>query len=94
MGEDELGKGSLIQEVKIKAGEKAESHYYEKQKEVFYFLTDNGYFVINGEKIDVNVGDILMVEPGDKHKTINNSDKDFIYLCFKINFVENDLIWD
>jgi len=49
-GEEALGKGSLVQVIKVKSGETAESHYHEKQTEVFYVLNENGYFIINGEK--------------------------------------------
>jgi len=93
-GENDLGKGSLVQELKIKPGETVKSHYHEKQTEVFYFLNNNGYFIVNGEKIEIFVGDVLVLEPMDRHITINNTDKDFLYLCFKINFVDGDSIWE
>ena len=37
-------KGIHVQELKIKPGEVAESHYHKKQTEIFYFLNNNGYF--------------------------------------------------
>ena len=94
LGEESLGKGSLVQEIKVKPGETAKSHYHEKQTEVFYILNENGYFIINSEKLDLKIGDVLVVEPMDRHVTVNNTDKDFTYLCFKINFVEGDSIWE
>jgi len=93
-GEESLGKGSLIQEIIVKPGEVLKSHYHEKQTEVLYMLNENGYLIINDEKLELKTGDVLVVEPMDRHITINNTDKDFLYLCFKINFVEGDSIWE
>lgn len=94
LNENDLQKGSLIQKIKIKPGEKAESHFHKIQTEIFYFLNKNGYFIINGEKINVEVDDVLVVEPFDKHIVVNNTDKDFLYIAFKVNYQEDDLVWD
>lgn len=87
-------KGSLVQEIKIKAREKAENHFHKIQTEVFYFLTDNGYWIINNQKRTFKIGDILVIEPGDKHSTINETDQDYIYLAFKIKYDPTDLYWE
>lgn len=86
--------GALVQEIKIKPRETAASHFHKKQTEIFYFLNTNGYFTVNGEKIAPEVGDILVVEPNDKHITTNDTDKDFLYMAFKVNYDEKDLYWD
>jgi len=86
--------GSLVQEIKIKPHDEAKSHYHKKQTEIFYFLNTNGYFTVNGEKIVPEVGDILVVEPNDKHIVTNDTDEDFLYLAFKVNYDENDSYWE
>lgn len=86
--------GALVQEIKIKAHGEAPSHYHKEQTEVFYFLNTNGFFTVNGEKIQPKVGDIIVIEPYDKHTVTNNTDKDFLYLAFKLNYSEDDLYWD
>ena len=40
LDDENLKSGSLVQEIKIKAGEKAGEHYHQKQTEVFYFLNN------------------------------------------------------
>lgn len=71
MDENDLNyKGALVQQLKIKPGETAESHHHKKQTEIFYFLNTNGYFIVNGEKIIPEIGDIIVIEPNDKH--LNN----------------------
>lgn len=94
LDENDLQKGSLVQKIKIKPGETAESHFHKIQTEIFYFLNKNGYFVVNGEKIDIEVDDVLVVEPFDKHIVVNNTDEDFLYMAFKLNYEENDIVWD
>lgn len=49
---------------------------------------------MNGEKIIPNVGDIIVVESNDKHIVTNNTDQDFLYMAFKINYDEKDCYWD
>jgi oxalate decarboxylase/phosphoglucose isomerase-like protein (cupin superfamily) len=85
--------GSLIQKIKIKPGEGAEEHYHKKQTEIFYFLTENGYWIINGERMNFKKGDVLVLEPFDKHITLNESKQDYIYIAFKFNYEDEDLYW-
>ena len=87
-------KGGLVQEIKIKPGEKAESHYHEKQTEIFYFLTKNGYWIINDQKFIFEIGDVLIIEPNDKHCVVNDTKKDYLYLAFKFNYQSEDSYWD
>ena len=86
--------GALFQEIKIKAGNIAENHYHKVQTEVFYFLTDNGYWIINEKRLEFKVGDILVIEPEDRHATINKTNQDYIYLAFKIKYEPTDIYWE
>lgn len=93
--DEDLGvKGSLVQKLKIEPGETVKSHSHKIQTEIFYFLNKNGYFIINGEKINVEVDDVLVVEPFDKHIVVNDTKKDFLYMTFKLNYSEDDFFWD
>ncbi|MBU3918341.1 hypothetical protein KKC63_00305 [Patescibacteria group bacterium] len=53
--------GALVQLIKIKPGETAEIHHHKKQIEIFYFLNENGYFIVNEKKIDLKIGDVLVI---------------------------------
>lgn len=86
--------GIVVQEVKIKSREMAKSHYHKKQTEVFYFLNDNGYWLVNSEKIEPRVGEVLIIEPNDRHEVVNHSSADYIYLAFKYNYEENDSYYE
>jgi len=94
LNEDDLNyKGGLVQQIKVKPGEVAENHYHKKQTEIFYFLTKNGYWIINGEKFVFDIGDVLVIEPNDEHYVTNDTKEDYIYLAFKFNYNSNDLYW-
>ena len=82
--------GALVQMIKIKAHDEAKSHFHKKQTEIFYFLNANGYFTVNGGKVTPKAGDIIVVEPYDKHIVTNNTESDFLYLAFKVNYDESD----
>lgn len=95
LNENDLNiKGGLVQKLLVKSGETAKAHHHEKQTEIFYFLNDNGYFIVNDQKIEVNPDDVLVVEPFDIHTAVNETGKDFLYMAFKFNYSENDLYWD
>lgn len=85
--------GALVQMIKIKAHDEAKSHFHKKQTEIFYFLNANGYFTVNGGKVTPKAGDIIVVEPYDKHIVTNNTESDFLYLAFKVNYDESDCYW-
>jgi quercetin dioxygenase-like cupin family protein len=86
--------GALFQEIKIKPGETAEAHHHKTQTEIFYFLTKQGYWIINGEKKEFEVGDVLVIEPGDVHSTKNDTSEDYVYLAFKFKYDPQDLYWE
>ncbi len=86
-------KGGLVQLIKVKPGEAADVHYHKKQTEIFYFLTKNGYWMINGEKYFPEIGDVLVIEPNDEHYVMNDTKEDYLYLAFKFNYSSDDSYW-
>lgn len=86
--------GTIVQEIKIKAWELVKSHHHKVQKEIFYFTTDHGYFIVNWETIKPNIWDVLVIEPNDHHVVVNESNQDYIYFCFKIDYSPEDFYRD
>ncbi len=78
--------GAQIQELKIKPGAVCADHYHKIQTEIFYFTKTNGWFEVNGKKINLAPGDVLVIEPNDRHRAGNESDTDFVYIGFKLNY--------
>lgn len=85
--------GALVQKVKIEAGKEVKEHYHKKQTEIFFFLESSGFWIINGEKKTFENGDILVLEPFDKHLVSNNGDGNIVLLTFKLNHEEKDFYW-
>jgi quercetin dioxygenase-like cupin family protein len=84
--EGELGiPGLQIQVIKLNPGQVAKEHFHKILTEVFYFPKVNGYFKVNGEKIDLQEQSILIIEPNDSHEVVNDSGEDFTYLVIKLN---------
>jgi len=92
--EDIWSPSNLLQEIKIKPGETAAAHIHKIQTEVFYIVTENGYRIVNGKKVTPKIWDVLIIKPNDSHAVVNESDVDYMYLSFKVNYVEDDLYRD
>ncbi len=86
--------GLLVQELEIAPSQVAERHYHKQQVEIFYFLNTVGEFWVNGERIPLAAGDLLIVEPTDVHEVRNTSTEPFRYVAFKYNWVEDDYFED
>jgi quercetin dioxygenase-like cupin family protein len=91
----ELGTpGAHVQQVKIKPHDIAKNHYHKVQTEIFYFLNENGYFIVNGKRVPAKTGDVIVIEPWDMHEVVNDTDEDFLYMAFKLNYKQEDLYWE
>jgi len=74
-GEDyELGKIVIPPETKYAE----HSHFHKKTEEVFWFIEGEPLFLINKEKIRVRKGDVYVIEPGEKHNILNDTNRE----CF------------
>lgn len=78
--------GALVQQIKIKTGEVAKEHYHKIQTEIFYFLNNNGYWIVNDIKIVPGKGDVMVIEPNDRHEVVNDTKEDYLYVAFKYNY--------
>lgn len=84
--------GSFIQEVEFRKGDVVPQHHHRFQTEIFYAL-DEAPFLINGEKVTMGRGDILVCQPGDVHGN-PVIPHDFRILVLKVDYRENDTIWE
>jgi quercetin dioxygenase-like cupin family protein len=93
LAESQLGiPGSFLQEVRFKKGDKVLPHHHRTQTEVFYAVT-RAFFVINGEEVVMEPGDIVICEPGDVHGN-PVIPEDMIILVLKIDYANNDTVWE
>jgi mannose-6-phosphate isomerase-like protein (cupin superfamily) len=92
-GEDELGKGSLVQIVVIGPGNHVRPHYHGVQTEFFYILKGRAHLKIGSDEYDAKPGDTYITKPGDIHSVKNNGKEDFELIVFKSNWREDDSYW-
>jgi hypothetical protein len=65
-------------------------HGHKKSYEIFYFF-DPAKYEINGEIYEINNGDIVVLEPGDKHGALEKNNETNI-LVIRIPWIEDDKI--
>ena len=88
---DQIGApGTLVQLLRIRPGEVADSHFHKGCTEVFYFPGEAGERTVNGQKVHIQTGDVLVIQPGDHHTVRNSGTEDVVYIAFKVNVVEDD----
>jgi quercetin dioxygenase-like cupin family protein len=70
-----------------------EDHYHKTSREFYYVLQGTCLLTINHETLRLSVGDMLLTEPDDVHKLINDGDEEFKLLVFKTNATSDDTYW-
>jgi uncharacterized cupin superfamily protein len=63
-------------------GQGGDYHFHEKDEHIIIIIDGEGIELVEGKEIPVKAGDVLFVPSGEKHTTINNSDKDLRYIGF------------
>lgn len=85
--------GVSFQIVRFPAGASISEHWHKHTAEIFFVKSGYGMAVMNGEKINLEPGDCLLCEPGDRHAFSNNGAEDLTLLDFKINEAQDDIFW-
>jgi quercetin dioxygenase-like cupin family protein len=67
---------------KIKPGQHCPAHNHPDMWEVYLVESGQGIIVLNGEKINLQPGDRLIVEPGEEHSMQNHSATDDLLLTY------------
>ncbi len=86
-----LSPGMFLQQVAFKTGDTMPPHFHNRTTEVF-IPTSSGEMVINGERVPLIPGTVLVCEPGDIHG-IPLVKKDFDILVMKLDAEEDDNEW-
>ena len=70
---------SVIQE-RMPPGSLEQLHMHEKSRQLFYILSGQAEMEVNGETYVLTAGQSLAVEPGIKHRILNDGDVDVHFL--------------
>ena len=63
-------------------GQGGDYHYHGNDEHIIIIIEGEGIELVEGKEIPVKAGDILFVPAGEKHTTLNKSDKDLRYIGF------------
>ena len=63
-------------------GSQVPYHYHIKRESIIVVISGEAIEVVEGEEIPIKAGDLLFIPAGEKHTTVNRSDRDFRYLEF------------
>jgi quercetin dioxygenase-like cupin family protein len=63
-------------------GSQVPYHYHNNRESVIIAISGEAIEVIEGKEISITAGDVLFIPAGEKHTTINRSNRDFRYLEF------------
>jgi quercetin dioxygenase-like cupin family protein len=64
------------------AGSQVPYHYHNNRESIIIVISGEATEVIEGKEIPIKAGDVLFIPAGEKHTTINRSNRDFRYLEF------------
>lgn len=85
--------GVQVQLTQIAGGEKVASHYHLKQTELIFFLEGSCDFIFENSTVTMRLGELLVIEPGEIHNAINNSEITAQFLTLKIRGSPKDTMW-
>jgi quercetin dioxygenase-like cupin family protein len=75
----------MFGEATFKPGDAVDLHAHETMTEIFYITTGKAIFEIEGNVTEVEKGDCVVIEAGEKHLQKNESDSDVVWLYFGIS---------
>ena len=57
-------------------------HFHNKRESVIIAVSGEATGIIEGKEVPIKANDVLYIPAGEKHTTVNRTDKDFRYLEF------------
>ena len=68
-----------------------EPHLHAQMNEVYLVARGHSTALVNGEEVNLKVGDVLVVEPGEVH-TFTKSSPDYLHFVLQSPFVKGDKV--
>ena len=92
--EDDLkSKGNIVQVVRNEAHTEIKPHYHKRMIEIYHILKGNAIVFCGDLRSRVEPRDTILCEPGEVHGVVNDTDEDFVFVVFKINAKDDDMVW-
>jgi quercetin dioxygenase-like cupin family protein len=90
---DLKSKGNIVQIIKNQAHTEIKPHYHKNMTEIYHIIKGHASVFCGNTTVRVEPGDTLLCEPGEIHGLTNETDKDFLFVVFKINANDKDMYW-
>ncbi|MFH1126597.1 MAG: cupin domain-containing protein [archaeon] len=91
----EEGNNSRFVLIKMEPHTEIKPHHHTRIKEILYITKGTGNIVVNDIERRCKPEDIILVEPSEIHRMINDTDDTFEWLEFKMNDPkENDIFFE
>ena len=74
-------KNLVVSSTDLKPGKSTSGHSHPGQEEVYNFIKGSGNMKIDEEIFSVSEGDIILIEDGQFHQVINNSNENLYFVC-------------
>tara|TARA_X000000368_G_C22702664_1_gene567486 strand:+ start:277 stop:606 length:330 start_codon:yes stop_codon:yes gene_type:complete len=79
--DNSLLKNLIVSSTDLNPGKSTSGHSHPGQEEVYNFVKGSGEMKIDEEVFPVTEGDVILIEDGQFHQVINNSDKNLYFVC-------------
>jgi mannose-1-phosphate guanylyltransferase len=85
------GQEVLTKRICVKAGKNLSYQFHHKRKEVWTFLSGTGEYVLEGQRNNVNAGEVLQIDMGIAHGLKATTDLEFIEVQVGSELIEEDI---
>ena len=79
--DNSLLKNLVLSSTDLKPGKSTSGHKHPGQEEVYNFVKGSGLMKIDDNTFAVSEGDVILIEDGQFHQVINNSDQNLYFVC-------------
>jgi len=71
----------VVSSTDLKPGKSTSGHSHPGQEEVYNFVTGSGKMKVDDDVFTVSEGDVILIEDGQFHQVINNSNSNLYFVC-------------
>ncbi len=71
----------VVSSTDLRPGKSTSGHSHPGQEEVYHFVKGSGKMKIDDRVFPVTEGDVILIEDGQFHQVINNSDNNLYFVC-------------
>mgnify|MGYP001263696739 CR=1 FL=1 len=71
----------VVSSTDLKPGKSTSGHSHPGQEEVYNFVKGKGMMKVDDNVFPVTEGDLILIEDGQFHQVINNSDNNLYFVC-------------